>query len=103
MPLQLIDAFRSTLDETVDADLILHVIDAADPYMAEKIAEVEDVLAGLGVSDTPKVYVFNKMDAAKRVGKARLKKEFKTFTPVFVSAKTGEGMGELKGEIGKRV
>lgn len=103
LPPQLIDAFRSTLDETIDADLILHVIDASDPYMTEKISEVEAILDQLGVHETPKIYVFNKIDATKRLGKTKLIKEYKSFTPVFVSALKREGLEELKVMIGKQL
>ncbi len=102
LPPQLIDAFRSTLDETIDADLILHVIDASDQYMHDKIHEVEAILDQLGVSQTPKIYVFNKMDMVKRLGKTKLIKEYKKFTPVFVSAVTRSGLEELITIIGKK-
>ena len=96
LPPQLIDAFRSTLEETVNADLILHVIDATDSFIHEKIAEVEDILSKLHASETPKIYVFNKIDLKKRLPRAALKKRYGTFNPVFVSAVTGEGLDELK-------
>ncbi len=103
LPPKLIDAFRSTLDETVDADLLLHVIDASDPFLHEKIMEVEEVLTQLKVQDTPKLYVFNKIDLMKRVPKATLTKKSKAFSPLFVSAQKGEGLETLKNEIGKRL
>ncbi len=62
LPPFLIQAFKSTLSETVEADLILHVIDISDPEMHEKIEVVEDILKQLGLSDKPKVYGFNKID-----------------------------------------
>jgi len=103
LPPQLIQAFRSTLDETIDADLIIHVIDVADPFVHEKIQEVEDVLKGLEVIDRPTIYVFNKIDTLKKIPKATLLKKYKSMTPVFVSAKTGEGLEELKKLIGESV
>jgi GTP-binding protein HflX len=99
LPPQLIDAFRSTLDETIDADLILHVIDASDPWMKEKIAEVEAILKQLNVNEKPMIYVFNKMDQAKKVPKTRLRWEFKYEKPVFVSALKKTGLEELKKKI----
>lgn len=109
LPPKLIDAFRSTLDETVDADLLLHVIDVSDPFLHEKIAEVEDVLTKLKVDGAPKIYVFNKIDLMKRAGKGvlpyapTLKKRYADFAPLFVAAHTGEGLEALKAEIGKRL
>lgn len=99
LPPQLIEAFRSTLDETIEADLLLHVIDASDPFMHDKIREVEDVLSSLGVAQTPKLYVFNKIDLLKRVPRSQLKKTYKVFAPTFASAMSGEGLEELKRQI----
>lgn len=103
LPPQLIDAFESTLEETVDAELILHVIDINDPFMHEKIEEVEQILKQIGVSETPKIYVFNKIDQARKYPKASLSKRYKEFTPVFVSALKGEGLEELKVQIAKKL
>jgi len=103
LPPQLIDAFRSTLEETIDAELILHVIDVSDPFMHEKIVEVENILAQLGVGETPKVYVFNKTDLKKKIAKASFIKKYKTMTPVFVSSLKGTGLEELKKTIASRL
>ena len=100
LPPELIDAFRSTLDETVDADLLLHVIDVSDKDFVEKIAEVEGILSQLNVGHIPQIYVFNKTDKAKRFSKAALTKTYKAFTPAFVSAVTGDGIKELKTQLG---
>jgi len=96
LPPQLVEAFRSTLEETVEADLILHVIDAGDPFIHEKIAEVEQVLSQLGVGDTPKIYVFNKIDLVKRLARKTLSKKYAEHNPVFVSAVTKQGLDMLK-------
>lgn len=96
LPPELIEAFRSTLEETVQASLLLHVIDASDPYRDDKIQEVEEVLAQLGTHDTPRLYVFNKIDACKRLTKAALTKRFGKDRVAFVSAHTGEGLDELR-------
>jgi len=63
LPPSLIKAFRSTLSEAIDADLLLHVIDISDPMMHQKIVVVENILDQLGVGNKPKIYVFNKIDA----------------------------------------
>lgn len=102
LPPELVSAFRSTLDETVDADLLLHVIDVSDPFMAKKIDEVEAILKDLGVAETPTVYVFNKMDNVKNLSHDWLVERFKEKTPVFVSAATGAGLEELKETIARR-
>lgn len=99
LPPQLIEAFRSTLDETVDADVLLHVIDVNDAFIHDKIAEVEDVLKQLEVQDIPSIYVFNKIDVKARTPRATLTKKYKAHQPVFVSAKTGEGLDQLKERI----
>lgn len=107
LPLNLISAFRSTLDETVDADLLLHVIDVADPYLHQQVVEVEAILDQLGVSKTPKIYVFNKIDRLPRKRISHIltqhlnRPEAKTVgssgaPAVFVSSVTGEGLDELK-------
>ncbi|TDK26010.1 GTPase HflX [Luteimonas aestuarii] len=62
LPHELVAAFRSTLSEAREADLLLHVIDAADPLRSERIAQVDAVLAEIGAGDIPQVLVFNKID-----------------------------------------
>lgn len=103
LPPQLIQAFRSTLDETVDAELILHVIDVSDPHREAKIQEVETILDELGVHDIPKMYVFNKVDAVKRVPEKTLTKKYKTASPVFVSAQTKQGLDQLIRRLQERL
>jgi len=62
LPHELVAAFRSTLQETAQADLLLHVIDAASPQRQEQVAEVEDVLAQIGAAEVPRLNIFNKID-----------------------------------------
>jgi GTP-binding protein HflX len=62
LPHDLVAAFRSTLQETIEADLLLHVIDVASVSRAENIAEVEDVLRQIGADDVPRLNVYNKID-----------------------------------------
>jgi GTP-binding protein HflX len=62
LPPTLIQAFKSTLAETVDADVILHVIDITDTQIHKKIEVVEEILTQLGVNNKPKIYAFNKID-----------------------------------------
>ena len=67
LPHQLIEAFKSTLDETAEADLLLHVVDAASPARAEQMAAVERVLADIGADKVPSIVVYNKIDVIGRV------------------------------------
>jgi len=62
LPPDLIEAFKSTLAEIIEADLLLHVIDSSDKNIHKKISVVEEILASLGAGDKPKIYVFNKID-----------------------------------------
>jgi GTP-binding protein HflX len=103
LPPELIDAFRSTLDETIDADLLLHVIDVSDKHVHAKIAEVEDILKQINADTIPKIYVFNKIDLVKRKPANINKKEYQVYEPVFVSAHAGTGLDELKTLIGARL
>lgn len=103
LPPSLVSAFRSTLEETIEADLIIHVIDASDAHLHEKIAEVEDILVQLGAADTPKIYVFNKTDAANDVDRNALRERYADMTPVFVSCVTGDGLEDLKTTVSERM
>jgi GTP-binding protein HflX len=62
LPHELVAAFRSTLQEARDADLLLHVVDAGDPLRDERIEQVREVLRGIGAGDVPELRVFNKID-----------------------------------------
>jgi len=95
LPPELIQAFRSTLSETTHADLLLHVIDIADPKREEKIAVVDDILRQLGAENIPTCYVFNKTDAAWRDERGELEKRYHDRRPVFLSAKTKDGKDTL--------
>ncbi len=68
LPHGLIDAFQATLQEAVDADLLLHVVDFSSPDHVEQIAQVQRVLAEIGAADIPQVLVFNKIDAVPAEG-----------------------------------
>lgn len=62
IPHDLVAAFRSTLEETSEADLLIHLVDAADPHRTEKMADVEEVIKEVGAEDVPQLTVFNKID-----------------------------------------
>src|SRR5262249_58184962 len=67
LPHQLVEAFRSTLEEVADADLVLHVVDSSDADPRLQIAAVREVLAEIGARDVPELVVFNKSDAADEI------------------------------------
>jgi GTP-binding protein HflX len=97
LPHQLVDAFRSTLEEVADADLILHVVDGSDPDPRSQLAAVREVLAEVGAAGVPELVVINKADSAdpielKGLGLAEPQS-------VIVSARTGEGIDGLLAEI----
>jgi GTP-binding protein HflX len=95
LPHTLVEAFRATLEETVHADLLLHVVDAASPVRSEQIDEVNKVLAEIGAANTRQIVVWNKVDlAALEAGVDR--DECGSITRVRVSAKTGAGLDGLR-------
>ncbi len=103
LPPDLIDAFKSTLMESIHADIILHIIDLSDPKMYEKIAIVENILEDLGLKDKKKMYVFNKVDRVKPLNKEEISLRFKNYNPQFIAAKNQEGVGELITQIERYV
>ena len=95
LPHELVAAFRSTLEETAQADLILHVIDGADPDRVTYQGVVDDVLADIGAGEVPVLKVINKADAADRVVGVQ-HDACGDVSSVVVSALKGEGLDELK-------
>ncbi len=97
LPHQLVEAFRSTLEEVAEADLILHVVDGSDPNPEGQIAAVRQVILEAGAFEIPEIIVINKADAADPlVIKQLLVREPHA---VVISARTGEGMDELLNAI----
>lgn len=101
LPPNLIDAFKSTLLESVNADLLLVVIDISDPEFAEKIRVVEEILHELGLEKKSRLYIFNKVDKTKVLDRIDLMKRYTDFNPLFISAKFGEGIDKLLDTIGE--
>jgi GTP-binding protein HflX len=99
LPHQLVDAFRATLEEVNRADVLLEVIDAADPHAAEHRATVQTVLDELGAGDKPRLVVYNKADLIERVAADGAAAAPSIAGAVFVSALTGYGMETLRAEI----
>jgi GTPase len=108
LPHGLIDAFQATLQEAADADLLLHVVDAANPHCAEQIDEVQRVLHEIGAAEVPQLLVFNKIDALpaaqKPLGRVdSFELEGRQVPRVFASSLTGEGLPELRRELARIV
>ena len=92
LPHQIVEAFRSTLEEVADADLVLHVVDGSHPDPEGQIAAVREVFAEIGADKVPELVVINKADAADPMVLARLRQ--REPHSVVVSARTGEGITE---------
>ena len=98
LPHNLIEAFKSTLEEAKYADIIIHVVDSVHPDMDRQIAAVYETLDELQVGDKPVITLFNKTDLA---GSAETIKDMRAKCSMRVSAKTGEGIDEFLDELGK--
>lgn len=98
LPPTLIAAFRATLEETVQADLLLHVIDASSPQRDEQVAEVNKVLHDIGADGIPCILVYNKIDLAGYEPRVE-RDEHGTIARVFVSASQRLGLDDLRGAI----
>jgi GTPase len=102
LPHKLVEAFEATLQETAQADLLLHVVDATSPVLAEQMAQVQRVLAEIGASEIQQILVFNKADLLQCGQQPRqpvdiLELEGGKPTPrVFLSAASGTGLNELR-------
>ncbi len=108
LPHGLIAAFQATLQEAVDADLLLHVVDASNPHFPEQIAQVQQVLAEIGAAEIPQILVFNKLDALEKDRwPLQLEDMFEINglqTPrVFVSARNSTGLDTLRRHLATTV
>jgi GTP-binding protein HflX len=92
LPPQLIEAFKATLEESAEADVLLHVIDLSSPNMKRQIEVVDQLIVEFGWQDKPIIHIFNKVDAASPEAQFRVSK----FPRIFVSALTGQGVDQLK-------
>jgi len=99
LPHQLVDAFRATLEEVNRADVLIEVVDAADPHFAEHRTTVQTVLDELGAGDKPRLVAFNKVDLLERAARNGDSPGPAISGSVFVSATTGYGMETLRAEI----
>lgn len=108
LPHGLVDAFQATLQEAVDADLLLHVVDASNPGFPEQMAQVQRVLHEIGAADIPQLLVFNKLDALDAEQQPTLLEdqyevEGQMVPRLFVSAKSGLGLDPLRRTLAARV
>lgn len=99
LPPQLIDAFHSTLAETIDADLLLHVIDASDLDLDWKIDVVNNVIKEIGCDDKPMLYVFNKVDLINDAAIEEIQEKYAGKSPIFISALERINFEELKKQV----
>jgi GTP-binding protein HflX len=97
LPHELVEAFRSTLEEVGEADLVLHVVDGSHPDPEGQLATVRSVLAEVDAADVPEIVVINKIDAADDATVARLLRTEPHAVPV--CARTGEGIDKLQALI----
>jgi len=102
LPHQLVEGFAATLEETLVADLVLHVVDgsAAEQLLVEQIAAVDGVLREIGANELPVELVVNKIDAVDALGRRRLANRYPD--ALQISALTGEGLDELRARIAER-
>ena len=98
LPHSLIAAFRSTLDETAQADLLLHVVDANSSERFDQIAEVNKVLLEIGAQHIPQILIFNKIDLQDLPAGVQ-RDEYARITRIYLSAKTGAGIDELRAAL----
>jgi len=98
LPHQLVEAFKATLEETVHADLLLHVVDASSPARMEQIQQVNAVLAEIHADHIPQILVWNKIDVAQLDAELE-RDEYATIRRVSVSARNGDGLDLLRSAL----
>ena len=108
LPHGLVAAFQATLQEAVDADLLLHVVDAANPHYPEQIQQVQKVLREIGADEIPQILVFNKLDAMNPEARPGVLKdsydlEGRQVGRLFLSARNAQGLEALRTELAERV
>ena len=105
LPTQLVEAFRSTLEEVVDADLLVHVVDGSDEHPLAQVNAVRqvvnDVVTEYDIAPPPELLVVNKIDAATDLGLAALRRALPD--AVFVSAQTGDGLDRLRARMAEMI
>ncbi len=108
LPHGLVEAFAATLQESIDADLLLHVVDASNPAHHEQIQSVFEVLKEIGADEVPQILIFNKLDAIDSSIRPHqsvdlMELDGRSMARIFVSAKEGLGLEELRHVLAERV
>jgi GTP-binding protein HflX len=103
LPPELIETFKSTLLESIHADVILHVIDSSDPRMSDKIKTVEEILSDLKVKKEKILYVFNKIEKVTNQNLEKIKVEYEKNSPILISATNETGLEELLSQVAKKL
>jgi GTP-binding protein HflX len=103
LPHELVAAFRSTLSEACDADLLLHVIDASDERIDDTVAQVEEVLCEIGADRVPRLKIYNKLDLLESTPPKIERDEQGRAIRVWLSAATGEGLELLDQAVFERL
>jgi GTP-binding protein HflX len=101
LPHHLVEAFRSTLEEVTDADLVVHVVDGSDPHPEDQLTAVREVLGAIGAGDLPELVVINKADIADPLQLAALRR--REPDALIVSAHSGEGIDALLARLDERL
>ncbi len=96
LPHTLVDSFKATLEETIQADLLLHVVDSASPQRDEQIAAVNAVLSEIGASEVPQILVYNQIDRVPGLGPEVVRDAYGKILNIKVSASTGAGIDALR-------
>lgn len=102
LPPKLVKSFSSTLEDSIESDFLLHVVDASDPFVDERIEVVHKVLSDIWAHQD-KILVFNKIDKADEERIAQLREKYSDFNCVFISVKEGKGFEELRWKLIEKV
>ncbi len=108
LPHGLVDAFKATLQESIDADLLLHVVDAANPNCLQQIQQVQNVIEEIGAAGVPQLFIFNKIDALATEQQPLVLEDYfelrgAQLPRIFVSAKTKLGLDFLRAKLASMV
>lgn len=98
LPPKLIKSFASTLEDSIESELLLHVVDASDPHIDERMEVVNEVLEEIGATQA-QILVFNKIDLLDSEQLKELQEKYQNLNPVRVSIKTGENLEQVKDRL----